>query len=62
MKQKLMQAKKEVSLKGVGQSLSTDDLKFITGGTSLLSGAGSTSTSGDICCDGTCLCKIIPPQ
>jgi hypothetical protein len=57
MKKKLMEVKKNVSLKEVGQSLSKADLQFITGGTSLLSGAGSSSTSGNICCDGTCLCK-----
>jgi hypothetical protein len=57
MKQKLLDAKKGVSLQQAAYTLSKDDLKFITGGWStLLSGAGSSSTSGQTCCDGTCLC------
>jgi len=57
MKKKLLEAKKNVSLKQVGQSLSQNDLMFITGGTSIVGGAGTSSTSGTNCCDATCLCK-----
>lgn len=61
MKKKLYETKKMLSIQNEGQ-LSQDDLKFITGGTTaaLLSGSGTSSTSGDVCCDGTCVCKKDP--
>ncbi|MBS7565724.1 hypothetical protein KHS38_15030 [Mucilaginibacter sp. Bleaf8] len=59
MKKKLQAVKQKMSL-NVGQSLSQDDLKFITGGTALLDGSGTSSTSGTACCDSTCVCKQTP--
>lgn len=61
MKQKLFAAKKMLSLRDVRQSLTQEDLNFITGGDDLLSGSGTSSTSGSNCCDGTCVCKTPPP-
>jgi hypothetical protein len=60
MKKKLQAAKQNMALKEVGHALSQDDLKFITGGTALLTGAGTSSTSGQNCCDSTCVCKSTP--
>ena len=57
MKKKLILARQKVSLNAVGHSLSADDLKFITGGTMMLSGSGTSSTSGTTCCDASCVCK-----
>lgn len=59
MKKKLLKAKSRIALKDVGQMLSKEDLQFITGGMSLLSGAGTSSTSGQVCCDNTCVCKKV---
>lgn len=41
--------------------LSEDELAFITGESAILSGTGTSSTSGAYCCDGTCVCKWYEP-
>lgn len=41
--------------------LSEEELAFITGESAILSGSGTSSSSGEVCCDGTCVCKKYPP-
>ena len=41
--------------------LSEDELAFITGESAILSGTGTSSTSGAYCCDATCVCKWYEP-
>lgn len=41
--------------------LSEDELAFITGESAILSGTGTSSTSGATCCDATCVCKWYEP-
>lgn len=41
--------------------LSEDELAFITGESAILSGSGTSSTSGATCCDATCVCKRYEP-
>ena len=40
--------------------LTEDELAFITGECAILSGSGTSSTSGSTCCDATCVCKSYP--
>lgn len=40
--------------------LTEDELAFITGECAILSGSGTSSTSGSVCCDATCVCKKYP--
>lgn len=55
----------KIQLKKIRDSFSNDDkrvlseeeLAFITGESAILSGSGTSSTSGDCCCDATCYCK-----
>ena len=58
MKKKLEKIKLKLS-SNEKKILSQEDLAFITGGNAMLSGSGTSSTSGDVCCDGTCVCKGI---
>lgn len=41
--------------------LTEEELAFIMGECAILSGSGTSSTSGDVCCDATCVCKALPP-
>lgn len=41
--------------------LSEDELAFITGESAILSGSGTSSTSGAYCCDKLCVCKRYEP-
>lgn len=41
--------------------LSEDELAFITGESAILSGTGTSSTSGATCCDNACFCKRYEP-
>ena len=41
--------------------LSEDELAFITGESAILSGSGTSSTSGATCCDALCYCKKYEP-
>lgn len=41
--------------------LSEDELAFITGESAILSGSGTSSTSGATCCDALCYCKKQTP-
>lgn len=62
MRKKLLLAKQTLNEEAsLGQTLSQEDLNFITGGAMLLGGSGTSSTSGEMCCDGTCVCKSPPP-
>lgn len=56
MKEKLLKVKKQLDTTQ-RKRLSQQDLEFITGGNAMISGSGTSSTSGDCCCDGTCVCK-----
>lgn len=61
MKKKLLEVRKNFVEK-FDRSLSEKDLQYVTGGngTALLSGSGTSSTSGLVCCDATCVCKRYP--
>ena len=56
MKAKLLNARLSFSEKE-RRVLSQEELSFITGGNAILSGSGTSSTSGACCCDATCVCK-----
>ena len=55
--EKLLKARKGFEFSEAFESLSNEDLNFITGGTLAVAGAGSSSTSGSNCCVSTCVCK-----
>ena len=44
------------------EKLSEENIRFISGGQNTIIGyvAGTSSSSGDICCDGTCSCQTHP--
>lgn len=60
MKEKLLKVKLQLNAADK-KVLAKEDLEFITGGTAMLSGSGTSSTSGSTCCDATCYCKPIIP-
>ena len=60
MKIQLKNARKSFSIND-RRVLSEDELAFITGESAILSGSGTSSTSGMTCCDALCACKAYIP-
>lgn len=59
MKKELLKVRASIKTESK-RVLSKEELAFIIGGRqaiAVLAGSGTSSTSGDACCDATCVCK-----